>query len=146
MTSSAKPCVVIIEGQRIPLPTSNLSDDEVRKLITPFWPSAANAEIRREEKADAMEVTLVKQPGTKGGIVDALCASTESVNPAIVMYYQLLGSSRAGGVDLFAVMSMRAQIRRAMEAGHAEAERVRALRERLKRATPRAGRGVPLGF
>jgi hypothetical protein len=138
--------VVIIEGQRIPLPTSNLTDDEVRKLITPFWPAAANAEIRREEKPDAVEVTLVKQPGTKGGIVDALRACPAEVNPAIAMYFRLLGSSRSGAVDLCEVMSLRGEIRRAMETGHAEAECVRRLCERLKRAAPCPGRVVPLGF
>ena len=38
--TEATACVVIVENQRIPLPNTTTSDDEIRKLITPFWPSA----------------------------------------------------------------------------------------------------------
>ena len=44
--------------------TAGLSDDDLRKMIAPFWPSAANAEIKRETKDGVLEITLVKRPGT----------------------------------------------------------------------------------
>ncbi|MCA1554459.1 MAG: hypothetical protein LC737_08775 [Chloroflexi bacterium] len=159
-------CVVVIENQRVALPSTTLSDDELRKLITPFWPSAANAEIKRESKDGVLAITLVKRPGTKGTperesrsgtvpradsargdeVLAALCASDDGVNPAVAMYYRLMQASAAEQLDLARILQWRDEIERAIERGQLEAQGVtHALRAlQLAAATPSAI--VPPGF
>src|SRR5437763_8236309 len=129
-------CVVIIENQRISLPEPTMSDDEVRKMIAPFWPSAANAEIKRETKDGVLEITLVKRPGTKGsGLLEVLSScDADGVNPAVAMYYRLMHVSGTDQLDLARILPLRGDIQAAIAAGQAEAQAVRQLLHALQSA------------
>ena len=141
-------CVVIVENQRIPLPAPALSDDEVRKMITPFWPSAANAEIKRETKDGVIEITLVKRPGTKGsGVLEVLRASdADGVNPAVAMYYRLMNVSGTDQLDLARILPLRDDIQDAITVGQAEAQAVRQALRALQGAAASPHSKVPGGF
>lgn len=146
--TEATACVVIVENQRIPLPNTTTSDDEIRKMITPFWPSAANAEIKRETKEGIIEITLVKRPGTKGsGVLAALRASaTDGTNPAVAMYYRLLNDAAMDEMDLTRLLPLRQDIEAALAAGQAEAQAVRQALRALQVAAPSPHTKVPEGF
>ena len=142
------PCVVVIENQRIPLPSTTISDHEICKMITPFWPAAANAEIKRETKDGVLEITLVKRPGTKGSSVLAalLDRAEDDINPAIAMYYRLMKASADKQLDLTYILQNRVAIQAAMDAGQEAAEGVRHALHALQRARPSPLNEVPLGF
>ena len=141
-------CVVIVESQRIPLPAPTMSDDEVRKMITPFWPSAANAEIKRETKDGVLEITLVKRPGTKGsGLLEVLRASdADGVNPAVAMYYRLMNLSGTDQLELARILPLRGDIQDAITAGQAEAQAVHQALHTLQGAAASSHATVPVGF
>ena len=141
-------CVVIVENQRIPLPAPTISDDDLRKMIAPFWPSAANAEIKREIKDGVLEITLVKRPGTKGsGLLEVLRASgADGVNPAVAMYYRLMNFSGMDQLDLARILPLRGDIQAAIAAGQAEAQEVRQALRALQGASASPHLIVPVGF
>ena len=141
-------CVVIVENQRIPLPAPTMSDDDLRKMIAPFWPSAANAEIKRETKDGVLEITLVKRPGTKGsGLLEVLRASdADGVNPAVAMYYRLMNVSGTDQLDLARILPLRGDIQDAITAGQAEAQAVRQALHALQGAAASPHSKVPVGF
>jgi hypothetical protein len=141
-------CVVIVENQRIPLPTPTMSDDDLRKMIAPFWPSAANAEIKRETKDGVLEITLVKRPGTKGsGLLEVLRTSdADGVNPAVAMYYRLMNAVSTDQLDLARILPLRGDIQAAIAAGQAEAQAVRQALHTLQGAAASPHPKVPVGF
>ena len=141
-------CVVIVENQRIPLPAPTMSDDEIRKMIAPFWPSAANAEIKREIKDGVLEITLVKRPGTKGsGLLEVLSASdADGVNPAVAMYYRLMNAVSTDQLDLARILPLRGEIQDAITAGQAEAQAVHQALHTLQGAAASSHATVPVGF
>ncbi len=55
---------VKIEGIELEFPETD--DDTLRAQLTPFYPSVATAEIKRETKAGVTKVSFRKKVGTKG--------------------------------------------------------------------------------
>ena len=58
--------VFIYEGREFPDPDPNLSADEVRQMMTSFFPELANAEIREHARDGDTLHELVRRVGTKG--------------------------------------------------------------------------------
>jgi PRTRC genetic system protein C len=56
----------VYDGREFPDPDSNLSPDEVRKMMTDFFPELANAEVREHKAGEDTLYELVRRVGTKG--------------------------------------------------------------------------------
>lgn len=55
------------DGQEIPMDDAIANNDDLlKRALTPFYPEMANAQIRREQIAGQLVVSLVKQAGSKG--------------------------------------------------------------------------------
>jgi hypothetical protein len=90
---------VVVEGRKpIPLPEEIASDDQaVLKALLPFYPEAAEAELKREAGPEAGDVTVkvIPRGKTKGGdantqgVTDSVFASLREaprhVNPAVAL-------------------------------------------------------------
>lgn len=65
--------VISIEGQSIDLPEEIAGDDaKLKAALSPFFPGAANSKIMRNpEKDGVINITVIKQAGTKGNGLDA---------------------------------------------------------------------------
>lgn len=58
--------VFVYEGREFPDPDPSLSPDEVRKMMTDFFPELANAEVREQQRDEGTLYELVRRVGTKG--------------------------------------------------------------------------------
>ena len=58
--------IFVYDGREFPDPDSNLTPDEVRKMMTDFFPELANAEIKEQKRGDDTLYELVRKVGTKG--------------------------------------------------------------------------------
>jgi PRTRC genetic system protein C len=58
--------IFVYDGREFPDPDSNLTPDEVRKMMTDFFPELANAEIKEQKREDDTLYELVRKVGTKG--------------------------------------------------------------------------------
>jgi PRTRC genetic system protein C len=58
--------IFVYDGREFPDPDPNLSNEEVKKMMSDFFPELANAEIREHKKDENTLVELVKRVGTKG--------------------------------------------------------------------------------
>ncbi len=96
---------VVVEGRKpIPLPEEIANDDQaVLKALMPFYPEAAEAELKREDGPEAGDVTIkvIPRGKTKGGdadvqgtipvqgVTDSIFASVREapryVNPAVAL-------------------------------------------------------------
>jgi PRTRC genetic system protein C len=58
--------VFIYDGREFPDPDPNLSADEVKRMMSDFFPELANAEVRESKRGDDTLYELVRRVGTKG--------------------------------------------------------------------------------
>jgi len=58
--------VFIYDGREFPDPDPNLSVDEVRRMMSDFFPELANAEMRESKRGEDTVHELVRRVGTKG--------------------------------------------------------------------------------
>ena len=58
--------VFVYDGREFPDPDPSLSVDEVRRMMTDFFPELANAEIREHKRDDDTLHEFVRRVGTKG--------------------------------------------------------------------------------
>jgi hypothetical protein len=135
-------------GQTLTLPDDIAGDDErLRNALKPFYPELANAEIRRETKDDTLTVTVVKRAGPKGaGILPALLAAPEELNPALALAWQLEHREITAGLELTELVALQPAIEQAIEAGEAEVKQIDITLRILKRALPVTGSGTPHGL
>ena len=56
----------VYDGREFPDPDPNLSPDEVRQMMTDFFPELANAEVREHKRDGDTLYELVRRVGTKG--------------------------------------------------------------------------------
>lgn len=81
--------IVMPDGQSFPIEDEIAqSDDLLRAALKVAYPDAANAAFTREGGTDDKElvVKVAKKAGVKGlGVLPALLAAREEINPAIVM-------------------------------------------------------------
>jgi hypothetical protein len=142
--------VLVIEGQRIPIPTEiAVDDDKVRRALAPFFPGAASAEITRAEQDSLTTVTVVKRAGSKGHetALLALRHSPGGKNPAIALFEEIQTLEiEPHEREPEALLTLEARIQRAIETGQSQAGAVERARERLAAATARPAPAVVLGF
>ena len=58
--------VFIYDGREFPDPDPTLAPDEVRQMMTDFFPELANAEVREQQRDEDTLYELVRRVGTKG--------------------------------------------------------------------------------
>jgi PRTRC genetic system protein C len=58
--------VFIYDGREFPDPDPNSSVDEVKRMMTDFFPELANAEVRESSRGEDTLYELVRRVGTKG--------------------------------------------------------------------------------
>jgi PRTRC genetic system protein C len=58
--------IFIVDGREFPDPDPNLSVDEVRRMMTDFFPELANAETREHKRGDDTLCEFVRRVGEKG--------------------------------------------------------------------------------
>ena len=58
--------VFVYDGREFPDPDSNLSVDEVKRMMTDFFPELANAEVKESKRGEDTLYQLVRRVGTKG--------------------------------------------------------------------------------
>lgn len=58
--------VFVYDGREFPDPDPNLSPDEVKQMMTDFFPELANAEVREHKRDEDTLYELVRRVGTKG--------------------------------------------------------------------------------
>ena len=58
--------VFVYDGREFPDPAPALSPDEVRQMMTDFFPELANAEVREHKRDEDTLYELVRRVGTKG--------------------------------------------------------------------------------
>jgi PRTRC genetic system protein C len=56
----------VYDGREFPDPDPNLSPDEVKQMMTDFFPELANAEVREHKRDEDTLYELVRRVGTKG--------------------------------------------------------------------------------
>ena len=58
--------VFVYDGREFPDPDANLSPDEVRQMMTDFFPELANAEVKETTRGEDTLYELVRKVGVKG--------------------------------------------------------------------------------
>ncbi len=58
--------VFVYEGREFPDPDPNLAVEEVKRMMTDFFPELANAEVREHKRDEDTLYELVRRTGTKG--------------------------------------------------------------------------------
>lgn len=56
----------VYDGRSFPDPDPNLSPDEVRQMMSDFFPELANAEVRQHQKGEDTVYEFQRRVGTKG--------------------------------------------------------------------------------
>ena len=58
--------VFVYDGREFPDPDPNLGVDEVKQMMTDFFPELANAEVKEQAHEENTIYELVRRVGTKG--------------------------------------------------------------------------------
>jgi len=58
--------IFIYDGRDFPDPDTGLGVDEVKAMMTDFFPELANAEVRQSTRGDDQVIEFVRRVGTKG--------------------------------------------------------------------------------
>ena len=56
----------VYDGREFPDPDPSKTPDEVKKMMTDFFPELATAEVRETKKGEDAYYELVRKTGTKG--------------------------------------------------------------------------------
>jgi PRTRC genetic system protein C len=56
----------IVDGRTFPDPDPNRSVEEVKQMMTSFFPELANAETRESKKGEDTSFEFLRRTGTKG--------------------------------------------------------------------------------
>ncbi|MBA7676440.1 hypothetical protein ES703_84681 [subsurface metagenome] len=58
--------VFVYDGREFPDPDPNLTPDEVRQMMTDFFPELANAEVKETTRGEDTLYEFVRKVGVKG--------------------------------------------------------------------------------
>ena len=58
--------IFVYDGREFPDPDPSLSVDQVRSMMTDFFPELANAEVKESQRDEDTLYELVRRVGTKG--------------------------------------------------------------------------------
>lgn len=110
--------IAIIEGQEIPLDEAIAQDDNTLKTaISVYFPEYANAEIERQTTDDTVSIHLVKKAGTKGSQFRELKNSSEEINPALKLGWQIKLLEIKNQISLENLITLQPEIEKAIKLG-----------------------------
>lgn len=145
-----------IEGQEFPIDdaianggkTTQESDRLLRDALSPTFGIAAGATFLRETRNDQLYITLVKQPGTKGGAqaLQCLLEAPGSINPAMYLACEMHLLETRGAFDLPALLALQPRIDEALKRGEIEERRIETALYILGVAPAIASSDVPSGL
>jgi len=58
--------IFVYDGREFPDPDSTLSVDDIKRMMTDFFPELANAEVKEQKRGDDTLYEFVKKVGVKG--------------------------------------------------------------------------------
>jgi len=58
--------IFVYDGREFPDPDPSLSVDEVKRMMTDFFPELSNAEVKQADRGDDTLYEFVRRVGTKG--------------------------------------------------------------------------------
>ncbi|MFN6474028.1 MAG: hypothetical protein RMY36_030735 [Nostoc sp. SerVER01] len=121
--------IIKIDGQDITIDDAIAQNDEdLKKVIVPFYPQLANAEIKRETTAQGLVVRMIKQAGLKGSdaVIESLKNAPSEFNPAIDLAWRCKQVFFTNSqVELKDVIDLQPQIESALSAGNKENNEIR---------------------
>ncbi|MBD2337498.1 hypothetical protein H6G64_10915 [Calothrix sp. FACHB-156] len=110
--------IAIIEGQEIPLDEAIAQDDNTLKTaISVYFPEYANAEIERQTTDDTVSIRLVKKAGTKGSLFRELKNSSEEINPALKLGWQIKLLEINSQINIESLITLQPEIDKAIKLG-----------------------------
>jgi hypothetical protein len=110
--------IAIIEGQEIPLDEAIAQDDNTLKTaISVYFPEYANAEIERQTTDDTVSIRLVKKAGAKGSQFRELKNSSEEINPALKLGWQIKLLEIKNQISLENLITLQPEIEKAIKLG-----------------------------
>jgi hypothetical protein len=115
--------IVILEGQQIPLSTSQAANDEtIINTLLPFYADVAGATLTRKIVNGEEQIEIVKKVGTKGNLdlVLSLLAAPEFINPALSLSWQLKALEIQGQLTLETLIAVSGEIDAAIAQGEKE--------------------------
>lgn len=144
--------IVSIEGQTIPVPLEvGENDQNVRNILAPYFPDAANALITRKTEGETVTINVAKRAGTKGLVHDLditplnyLASCAGGMNPAIALYQRI--QSIDADLDVEAALELDDQVAHAIDEGRRHMEMIEFARNRLGKSKPMPSPFVILGF
>jgi hypothetical protein len=149
-------------GQQMQIDDAIASNDEtLRQLLAVVFPSAGNADIKREQTPEGeTKITIVKRAGTKGqsspaepwqptnqSVLDFLAQAPESINPALELAWEYKQKTQAGQFNsLDVLVAAQQRLQHTYLLGKIEKARLDLTLAILKEATPSPSRYIPYGF
>lgn len=110
--------IAIIEGQEISLDEAIAQDDNTLKTaISVYFPEYANAEIERKTTDDTVSIRLIKKAGTKGNQFSELKNSSEEINPALKLGWQIKLLEIKNQISLENLITLQPEIDKAIKLG-----------------------------
>ena len=141
---------VVIEGRPpIEVPDEIADDDQaIVKALVPFYPQAAEAELKREAGPETGDVTVkvIPQGKTKGScdqVLTLLKNAPRHVNPAVALCLRL---EAQGPSQPEALIALKDEIGAAITQGEEEIEFVDEVLRALQKARAVPSTTVPTGF
>jgi hypothetical protein len=127
-------------------------DQNLREALRPNFDLAADATFQRVEKDGVQTVTVIKNPGRKGGdhafdrVVRRLLAAPGELTPMMTVACELQIQEARGQLDCEALIRWRSRIERVLEEGSRDQRLVTAARRRLLEAPTIPSSVVPVGL
>ncbi|MEH2067907.1 MAG: hypothetical protein V7K47_07025 [Nostoc sp.] len=116
--------IIKVDGQDIRIDDAIAQNDQdLKKVIVPFYPQLANAEIKRETTAEGLLIVrMIKQAGFKGNAVfESLKNAPSQFNPAIDLAWRCKQVFFTNSpVELKDVIDLQPQIESALSCGNKE--------------------------
>ena len=142
---------ISIEGQTLQLPPEvAVSDDAIRRAMSPIFPQIATATLSRTTNpADGSTIIkAIKQAGTKGHydtILTKLKNSPQHINPIFPLYQRLYGNNGPfeNAETFFLIQN---DIGKALRDGESEHQAIENIRQRLLDAPSHPSSTIPVAF
>ncbi|MBD2772558.1 hypothetical protein [Iningainema tapete] len=136
--------IVSFEGQQHPVDENIAADDQLlRDLFAPFYPDMANSVIERKP---GEIIKIIKRAGPKGATpLEALIASPEEVNPAVIMCRKVQHMELMGELDYKSMNALSNEIEEAIKQGTEYSNVIRKTLRLLQTILPSSG-AIPEGF
>lgn len=94
---------ILLDGQIIPIP-NNLSDEDIKNILRPYFPEVVNCRINRKREEDEEVIEIIKIGGTKGSpmtsVLKTLKEAPSEPHPTLQLAVQLKAVELTQGLNL----------------------------------------------